>query len=115
MNLAGARPGKDLNVAKADAFVFRGKWILIDYDLADRLLVGQDRAGGESIDENLRPTWSGRRTGESVQLRLKLIGIIRKRVKFLAADYARAFITVRIGTQCSRIIDGHPLGFDRHA
>src|SRR5437870_5490606 len=73
MKLARTRPGKNLNVAKADAFVLRRKWILINYDLADRLLVGQDRAGGESIDEDLRSTWSGRRTGESVQLRLKLI------------------------------------------
>src|ERR1051326_1417152 len=54
MKFAGARLGKNLNVAEADPFVFGRKRILINHDLANGLLIGQNRPGRKTTDKDLR-------------------------------------------------------------
>src|SRR4029077_10222368 len=75
MIFVGAWLGKDFNAAISQLVVFRGKWILINPDLADGRL-GRQLAGGESINVHLATVGSSGGPGERFEIGLQLIRIV---------------------------------------
>ena len=113
MEFAGAGFGEDLNVAESDPFEFGGKWILIDHNLANGLLIGQYGTGREAINEHLRAAGSGGRASQSAQLGGEFVRIVGEHVKIFPTNRARTFVAVGIGTQRSHVVDCDSLFFDR--
>ena len=56
---------------------------------------GRQLPGGESVDVNLSAVGSGRRSGQRLQLRLQLVGIVGERVQVFALDDERAGAVLR--------------------
>src|ERR1700745_2035550 len=77
-----ARLGEDFDTAVADFVVLGGKRVLIDADFADGRLWGQ-LSGGKSVNIELAAIRAGGRAGESGQVALQFVGIIRERFEFL--------------------------------
>ncbi len=90
------RLGEDFDAAVAQLVEFRRERIRIDPDLANRLLRGELSAA-ESVDENRPAARPRRRTGQRLQVRLKIIRIVRQRVQIGAFDHQRAGVARRIG------------------
>ncbi len=88
----GAGLGQNLDAAEADLVVFRRKRVLIDADLADGIFVGK-LAAGEPVDVNLAAVGACRRTRQSLQIGLQIVGIVGKRLQIFAAqDQAPALL-----------------------
>src|SRR5207248_11475838 len=58
--------GEDLDAAESEAVVLGGEGVLVDADLADRLL-GRKLAAAEAVDIDLPAIGSGARSGERLQ------------------------------------------------
>src|SRR5882672_5367293 len=114
MKLSCSGFGENLNRAKTDSFKLCRKGILIDDDLADRLLVRNPVTRSESINEDLCAAGSGSGTSQRIQLRCKFVRIVRKRVEIFPADDPRSFVAVRIRAERSQVVNGYSLFFDRH-
>src|SRR5207244_3141851 len=78
--------GKDFNPSVAELVVFGGERILIDANLADGRLRRQ-LAGGESVNVHLPAIRSGRWPGESFQVGLQFVRVVRQGFEGFAGNH----------------------------
>src|SRR2546430_17005036 len=94
MKLIRSRFRQDFDAAVTKFVVFGGKGILIDSNLADGGF-WRKLPGGEAVNVDLTAVRTGRRTSESLELRLQVVRVIGKRLKILALHDLRARLCLR--------------------
>src|SRR5579864_3633335 len=99
MKFVGAWFGEDLDAAIAQLVVFRGKGILIDAHLANRLLGGK-LPSAESVYIDGAAARPGGRPGQSLQIRLEVFRVIRQCGKVVSTQDQGSGVTGGISADC---------------
>ena len=85
MVFVGPRFGEDLDPAQAEFVELRRKGVLVDANLANRLL-GRNLSRAESINVDLASPGAGRGSGQRLQIGLQVFGIIGQSREIIAAQ-----------------------------
>ena len=95
----------DLHASVARLIVFRGIWIRVDPDFANRRLGGH--AAGKPIGVDLAALRTDARSCQRLQLPSEFVRIVRESVEFTFPEHRRRGIRIRISTHRGRIVFLH--------
>src|ERR1700758_1066092 len=98
MPLVRSGLGEDFDPSVPELVVFSGKRVLVDANFANGSL-RRKLAGGEAVDINLPAIWPSGRSGESLQVRLQIIRIVRERLEVFSLKHNRAGVVSGICIQ----------------
>ena len=102
----GAGFGEDFDPSEAQLVVFGGEKILIEPDLADRLL-GRELAAAESVDKDFITIGTGRGSGKRLQIRLQVVGVVGERFEVAPGQDRRAGVGRGVRADCRARIRIH--------
>src|ERR1043165_3298746 len=88
--------------ARRRLIVLGSEWILIDTNLANRILRRQI-AAGKSVDEDLPAVWSNRWTSKRLKRGCELVRIVRKRIEIFSANHGLVGVVGGFRTDRARV------------
>src|SRR5690349_9446705 len=115
MKPVGTRLGEDVDPPEPEPVVFGRERILIDSDLANRVL-GREFAAAESIYVQGTAVRSRSGTGEGLEIGCQIVGIVRKRVQIGAAQDNCTRVRCGLGTDAgsAAVLHSYSLLLRRH-